>query len=77
MGIADIYASIWQTKATNKNNLQVTAANNSFQERMSRTAHQREVKDLKTAGLNPILSARSAGAPVGSSAAAKTEPEVT
>ena len=74
MGIADIYASIWQTKATNKNNLQVTAANNSFQERMSRTAHQREVKDLKSAGLNPLLSARSAGAPQPSSAAAKVEP---
>lgn len=47
----------------------------SFQERMSNSSHQREVNDLRLAGLNPVLSVNSgASTPVGSTYSESSNP---
>ncbi len=52
-------------------NAQEAAKNRDWQKMMSDTAHQREIVDLKAAGLNPVLSAMNGnGASVGSGATA-------
>lgn len=75
-----MYSSSQQRESTaeaNRMNVNLNRENREWQERMAGSAHQREVMDLRLAGLNPILSGTGgagAGTPGTSAASVVAEP---
>lgn len=57
----------------NEQNKELSAETRAWQQHMASTSHQREVNDLRAAGLNPILSAGGGGAAVPPGATATME----
>lgn len=77
LGALDGASGMYGQQQTNAANSAQSLIQMQFQERMSNTAHQREVRDLRRAGLNPILSAQKGASSPGGAQAVMHNPQAS
>lgn len=73
VGGAQLASSALGQERANRANERIARENRAFQERMSSTAYQRAMVDMRKAGLNPILAYRQGGASSPSGSTARVE----
>jgi len=69
-------ASFFGTRSQNEANRAMAREQMAFQERMSSTAYQRSMKDMRAAGLNPMLAFQQGGGSSPGGASARMESEL-
>lgn len=81
LGISNLFGSIFggassaaAQRDANETNLRIAQENRDFQENMSNTSFQRGIRDMRAAGLNPIMAASQGGASTPAGSTATVEP---
>ena len=73
VGVVSTGAQIWAQERANRINREIAREQMAFQERMSSTAYQRAVRDMRAAGINPMLAYMRGGATTPGGAGARME----